>query len=216
LSRVEEVLGVITPLGELVVDLSCLRPFGLEAASLDIVVDSVEPMHEGVKLLLLLLEAFLTSEDSRLALALFIPPLGWGILRPPLFLFYGSVTTKKVLLTTSTMSVSGSFVESWLGSSSKRLRMEVGWCPMTTTNIEGEAPSAFCLMAMASWLRHRLSVAARILRHRFSVLLLAVAECTGPPALIIAELTGGGGEKVNGTKADAAPGSEGLSNDECG
>ena len=40
------------------------------------------------------------------------------------------------------------------------------------TNVEGEAPSAFCLMATAGLLRRRLRVAARLMRCRFSALLL--------------------------------------------
>jgi hypothetical protein len=48
-------LSLVTSLGEQVIDLSCLRPFGLEVVSLDVVVDSIEPTHEGIKLFLPLL-----------------------------------------------------------------------------------------------------------------------------------------------------------------
>jgi hypothetical protein len=53
---------------------------------------------------------------------------------------------------------------------------------MSATNVEGEAPSAFCLMATAGLLRRRLRVAARLMRCRFSALLLVEVEREGPPA----------------------------------
>lgn len=74
-------------------------------------------------------------------------------------------------------------VEPWLESSTSKSRTDLGsWLTMTIS-VEGEAPSAFCLMVSAS-----------LLRRRFSVLFL-VGE---------AELAGGCGEKVEGAKHDAA------------
>lgn len=50
--------------------------------------------------------------------------------------------------------------------------MDVGWWLMTTTSVEGEAPSACCLMEAASRLRHRFRAATHLLRRRFFTLLL--------------------------------------------
>lgn len=61
---------VVAALGELVAYLSRPGPFGLEVPSLDITIDAVEFLHEGVELFLLLAEGGLTSEDARLALVL--------------------------------------------------------------------------------------------------------------------------------------------------
>jgi hypothetical protein len=52
LPGVEEVLGAIAPLTELIVDLPCLRPFSLKAPTLDVAINSIEFSNEGVKLLL--------------------------------------------------------------------------------------------------------------------------------------------------------------------
>lgn len=60
-----------------------------------------------------------------------------------------------------------------LSRGSSRSRTKVGWWSMRATNVEGEAPYAFCLMVTVSRLRHHLRVAAHLLRHRFSTLLLA-------------------------------------------
>jgi hypothetical protein len=49
---VEEVLGTIAPLNELIVDLPCLRPFSLKAPTLNVAINSIEFSNEGVKLLL--------------------------------------------------------------------------------------------------------------------------------------------------------------------
>lgn len=54
---------------------------------------------------------------------------------------------------------------------------------MIAMNVEGEASSTFCLMAMVSRLWCYLRVAARLLRCCFSSLLLAMVERTGPHAL---------------------------------
>lgn len=43
---------------------------------------------------------------------------------------------------------------------------------MTTTSVEGEDPTALCLMVSVCLLRHRFKVAALLLRCRFSALLL--------------------------------------------
>lgn len=51
---------------------------------------------------------------------------------------------------------------------------------MSATNVEGEAPSAFCLMALASLLRHHFKATSRLLRHHFFALLLAVTEHASP------------------------------------
>jgi hypothetical protein len=64
---------------------------------------------------------------------------------------------------------------------------------MTGMNVEGEAPSAFCLMQTVSWLRHRLRAATRLLRRRFSTLLLAT-ERAGPPVIAVAGASELGGE----------------------
>jgi hypothetical protein len=56
---------------------------------------------------------------------------------------------------------------------------------MTATNVEGEVPSAFCLMATASVLRCRLWEAVCLLRHRLSALLLAMVEHVGHLVLAV-------------------------------
>jgi hypothetical protein len=70
LPGVEEVLRTIAALRDLVVDLFCLRLFSLEASLLDVSVNSVEPLDERVKLVLLLTEGGFTGEDTCLTLAL--------------------------------------------------------------------------------------------------------------------------------------------------
>jgi hypothetical protein len=97
------------------------------------------------------------------------------------FLFRGNVAMKHVPPISSAVSESSSLVEPWLESSSSRSRMDVGWWMTTAMNVEGKAPSAFCLMAAPSRLRHRLRATSLHLRHHFSALFLVVVECTGPP-----------------------------------
>lgn len=73
---VEEVLGAIAPLSELIVDLSCPRPFSLKARTLDVAINSIEFSNEGVKLLLKLSEASLMGENLCMALALVLLLVG--------------------------------------------------------------------------------------------------------------------------------------------
>lgn len=61
---------VVAAFSELVTHLPCSGPLGLKAPPLNIVVDSVELLHKGVELLLLLTKGGLTHQDARLVLAL--------------------------------------------------------------------------------------------------------------------------------------------------
>jgi hypothetical protein len=70
----------------LVIDLPRPRPFSVEALLLHVVVDSIESTSEGIDLLLLLPEAFLAVEDSRLALELVLLIMVGGIFISPTIL----------------------------------------------------------------------------------------------------------------------------------
>jgi hypothetical protein len=63
-----------------------LRPFSLKTVPLHVVVDFVEPAYEGVDILLLLLESFLTSEDLCLTLVLVLLFLVGGFFIPCIIL----------------------------------------------------------------------------------------------------------------------------------
>jgi hypothetical protein len=73
-------LFVVASFSELVTHLPWSGPFGLKAPPLNIVVDSVEVLHEGVELLLLLTKGGLTHQDARLVLALVLFFLIGGLL----------------------------------------------------------------------------------------------------------------------------------------
>jgi hypothetical protein len=66
--------------------------------------------------------------------------------------------------------------------------MDVGWWPMTAIIVEGEAPSVFCLMALASLLRHHFKATTHLLRHHFFALLLVVTEHMGHVPMTIGVL----------------------------
>lgn len=70
MTRVEEVLGIVAPLGELIIDFPRPRTFSLKALLFDVAINYVEFLNEGIKLLLLLSRASFAGEDPRLALAL--------------------------------------------------------------------------------------------------------------------------------------------------
>jgi hypothetical protein len=80
-----------------------------------------------------------------------------------------------------------------LSRGSSRSRTEVGWWSMRATNVEGEAPYAFCLMVTVSRLRHHSRGVPHLLRHRFSTLLLATKHA-GSPVIAVAGASELGGE----------------------
>jgi hypothetical protein len=90
---VEEILGVVGPLGELIIDFPHPRSFGLKALSLDVSINSVELSNEGIKLLRLLTEARFIGEDPRLVLALVLLLVGGSPSFQP-FSFCGGVAMK--------------------------------------------------------------------------------------------------------------------------
>lgn len=61
-------MRLVAALGELVMDLPCLRLFGLKALPLDVAINPVEFIDECVELLLLL-EGGCAGEDASLVLA---------------------------------------------------------------------------------------------------------------------------------------------------
>jgi hypothetical protein len=65
-----KILCVIAAFCELVTYIPCSGPFGLEAPPHNITAYTIEFLHEGVELFLLLAKGGLTSEDARLALVL--------------------------------------------------------------------------------------------------------------------------------------------------
>lgn len=75
-------MGTIAPLGELSVDLLCLRPFDLKVSSLNVIVDSIESIDKSVELLQLLSKDFLTGKNLRLVLALVFLLLVGGFFVP--------------------------------------------------------------------------------------------------------------------------------------
>jgi hypothetical protein len=145
LPGVEEVLATVAPFGKLIINLQRPRPFGLKALPLDVAVNSIELSNEGIKLLLLLPEASFMGKDPRLVLTLVL-----------LFLV-GSIFVSLAIFVvwwcrheaSSSHRLSGdrvgSSVELCLESSSRRSKTDFGWWPMMATNVEGEAPFAFCL-----------------------------------------------------------------------
>jgi hypothetical protein len=113
-------LCVVAALSELVAYLSRPGPFGLEVPSLDITIDAVEFLHEGVELFLLMAVECLASEDACLALMLVLlldwrPPCP-----PPPLSFCDGVATKRALSCASSTSKLAS-VKPWLESSSKQV-----------------------------------------------------------------------------------------------
>lgn len=77
---VEELLCPVAALGKLVEDLSCPGPFGLEAFSLDVAVNLIELMDEGVELFLLLLEG---AHEIGCMLGAGTSTPSWGVNHPP-------------------------------------------------------------------------------------------------------------------------------------
>jgi hypothetical protein len=73
-------LRPIIALGELVIDLPCPSLLGLKALPLDVVVNPIELIDKGVKLVQMLTEGGLTGEEARLALALVLFFLVRGLL----------------------------------------------------------------------------------------------------------------------------------------
>jgi hypothetical protein len=69
-------LFAVAAFSELVTHLPWSGPFGLKTPPLNIIVDSVEILHEGVELLLLLTKGGLTHQDARLVLALVLFLIG--------------------------------------------------------------------------------------------------------------------------------------------
>ena len=94
LPEVEEVVAIVTPLGELVIDHSCPMPFSLKALSLDVVVGSIVSSDKGIKLHFLLSEAFLARKGPHLALMLVFLLLIEGFSSPAPFSSCSGVTTK--------------------------------------------------------------------------------------------------------------------------
>jgi hypothetical protein len=143
----------------------------LKTSLLDILVSVINFLHEGVELLLLLVEGDFTSEEVCLALHWYSSSwLGASLFPSPLS-FRGRVATKQALSSTSSVLEFAS-VETRLQSSSSRLRMGEGCRSATTTRVYGGISSFRCLVAVACWLRRRLRAVARLLRHRLSALLL--------------------------------------------
>jgi hypothetical protein len=145
LPRIEEILCIVTAFDELVTYLPRLGPFGLEAPLLDITIDAVEFLHDGVELFLMLAEGGLSSEDVCIALALVLLLLIRGLCVSLPLSFLGGVATKQALSGASSTSKLA-LVEPWLVSSSRYSRTDVGWSPMTATRVQGEAPATFLLM----------------------------------------------------------------------
>lgn len=77
LLKVEEVLGVVGPVGELIIDFPHPRSFGLKALSLDVSINSVELSNEGIKLLERADRGSLHGRGSTLGVGVGTP-LGWG------------------------------------------------------------------------------------------------------------------------------------------
>jgi hypothetical protein len=121
-----------------------LEPFGLEAPPLDITIDTVEFLHDGVELFLMLPKGGLSSEDACLALALVLLLLIGGLRVSLPLSFLGGVATKQALSSASLASKLA-LVEPCLESSSRYSRMDVGWSPMMATRVQGEAPATFLL-----------------------------------------------------------------------
>lgn len=109
LPRVEEVLGAIALLGELVLNFPCREFIDFPMSLLYDVVDPVKPSHEGIELLLLLAERFLASEHPGLALALILLLDGASSFPPP-FSPHSGVAKKQALLVTSMALVSSTLL----------------------------------------------------------------------------------------------------------
>lgn len=75
-------MHTVVAFSELVAYLSCLGPLSLQAPPLDVLIDAVELLQEGVELFLLLAEGGLAGEDACLALALVHLLLVAGLLIP--------------------------------------------------------------------------------------------------------------------------------------
>lgn len=78
----DKVLHTVVAFSELVAYLSWLGPLSLQAPPLDVPIDAVKLLQEGVELLLLLAEGGLAGEDACLALALVHLLLVAGLLVP--------------------------------------------------------------------------------------------------------------------------------------
>jgi hypothetical protein len=82
------VLGIVAPLGELIIDFPRPRPFSLNALMLDVAINSIKFSNEGIKLLLLLSKASFAGEDPRLALVLVLLLLVGGSSSPTLLFLW--------------------------------------------------------------------------------------------------------------------------------
>jgi hypothetical protein len=126
LPGVEEVLRTVVALSDLIKNLPRSRPFIFKASLLNVVVNPVEPLNKCIKVLLLLLEGSLVSENARLALALVLFFLDGVPQVPPSLLPRGGMSMKQALSGTTSESKPSS-IEELLKSSSRRSRMDIGW-----------------------------------------------------------------------------------------
>jgi hypothetical protein len=80
---------VVVAFSELVTHLLRSGPFSFKAPPLDIIVDAVEFLHEGVELLLLLTEQGLSRQDALMALSLVLLLIGGLLVSPTIFVWRG-------------------------------------------------------------------------------------------------------------------------------
>jgi hypothetical protein len=187
----------IAAFSELVAYLPWSRPLSLEAHALDVSIDTVELLHEGVELFLLLEEGRLTV---RIRVWWWYSSSWFGASSCPLPLLFRDSVAMKQAFPDASLASELALVEPWLKSSSSRSRMDVGWWLMTATRGEDEAFTAFFLMVLT-----------HILRRPFSVLLLMehldcmpmVAGTSGvvrqSSSVAVAR------KEVKGAKCDASP-----------
>lgn len=172
-------------------DLSSSGPFGLEVVSLYVVVDSIEPLYEGIKLLLLLLDYSLMGEDSRLTLVLVLLLLVRGV----------DIISSVGLVSWWCWHETGMF--SCLSSIGVRLGCRVvaqfilekvedgSWFVSNhATSVKGLIPFPLYLMAATCSLRHRLREATCLLRRRLYALVLVASKRVGPPMVVMMDVSG--------------------------
>jgi hypothetical protein len=80
--------GTVATFSELVTYLPWLGPLSFKALPLDIAIDAIEFLHEGVELLLLLTEVVLAGKDVRLALTLVLFFFIGGLLVPSIVVIW--------------------------------------------------------------------------------------------------------------------------------
>jgi hypothetical protein len=150
--------GTVATFSELVTYLPWLGPLSFKALPLDIAIDAIEFLHEGVELLLLLTEVVLAGKDVRLALTLVLFFFIGGLLVPSIVVIWRGRCHEADPFYASLASELAS-VESWLKSSSSKSRTDVGRCPMTATRVEDRASATFVLVCLL-----RLGVGVRVTR----------------------------------------------------